>query len=89
MLIIQRSTKFKKDYKKIIDENLKIELRKVLELLQNNQNLPEKYLDHQLKWDYKYFRECHIKPNLLLIYSIDKNKLILYVLRLWSHSDIF
>lgn len=87
---VKKTTKFKKDYKKFNhDEKIVLELRKVLTIISNWGKLPEKYMDHKLKWDYKDMRECHIKPDLLLVYKIDDNKLILLLLRLWSHSEIF
>lgn len=84
------SSRFKKDFKKIKNNKALIEeFEKVVLILANWQELPEKYLDHQLKWEFKDFRECHIKLDLLLIYKIDKDELILYLLRMWSHSEIF
>ncbi|MBI3589662.1 MAG: type II toxin-antitoxin system YafQ family toxin, partial [Candidatus Liptonbacteria bacterium] len=49
--------------------------------------LPDKYQDHQLKGDLVEFRECHIAPNILLIYKIDNNYLRLN--NLGSHSELF
>ncbi|HDX6298077.1 TPA: type II toxin-antitoxin system YafQ family toxin, partial [Campylobacter fetus subsp. venerealis] len=48
-----------------------------------------KFKDHQLKGEYKDFRECHIKPDLLLVYKKDKDLLILIAFKLGSHSEIF
>jgi len=45
--------------------------------LANNEELASKYKDHALIGSYKGFRECHIKPDLLLIY---KNKMKFYFL---------
>jgi mRNA interferase YafQ len=42
-----------------------------------------------LKWEYIWYRECHIRPDLLLIYRIYNDKLILSLLRVWSHSELF
>lgn len=65
------------------------ELYFVLNKLQKWKSLSEKYKDHKLAWDWEWCRECHIKPDLLLVYEIDKWELILYLLRLNSHSEIF
>ncbi len=90
MYNIKQSTQFKKDYKKIInDQKIKTELRKVLDIINNWEKLPTKYKDHKLQWDYKNARECHIRPDLLLVYEIDNQELILLLLRLWTHSEIF
>lgn len=53
------------------------------------EKLPIKYKDHALKWEYIWARECHIKPDLLLIYKIENWELELLLLRMWSHSDLF
>jgi len=42
-----------------------------------------------LKGNYIGFRECHIEPNWLLIYTIDNNRLILTASRTGTHSDLF
>ena len=87
---IIRGTKFKKDFKKYIkDEKTIKEFERIITKLVSWEKLEEKYLDHQLKWRYLKFRECHIKPDLLLIYEIDKNKLFLYLFRIWTHSELF
>ena len=61
----------------------------VIDMLANEQPLPEKYKDHALTGDWKGFRECHIQPDWLLIYEINNNELILYLTRTGSHSDLF
>ncbi len=61
----------------------------VVDLLAAGEQLPEKYHDHALSGDYKGCRECHITPDWLLIYEIDKDELILYLTRTGTHSDVF
>ena len=53
--------------------------------------MPDKYRDHPLTASRKYkgVNECHIQPDWLLIYKIDNNKLMLYLSRTGSHSDLF
>lgn len=83
---------YSKDYKKAIkkiDKSLLPEIEYVLNKLANDEILEVKFKDHQLKGEYKDFRECHIKPNLLLVYKKDKNLLILIAFRLGSHGEIF
>ena len=65
------------------------ELSKVVNLLANRKTLPIKYKDHALSGDYLNFRECHIKPDWLLIYHIDDEELELFLLRTGTHSDLF
>ncbi|WP_330848430.1 type II toxin-antitoxin system YafQ family toxin [Aliarcobacter butzleri] len=57
--------------------------------LANNETLEEKYKDHKLIGDYLGCRECHVKPDLLLIYRIDNQVLELALVRIGNHSDLF
>lgn len=89
---IRYSSQFKKDLKLCLKRGLdKIELRTVIELLQQGSVLPEKYRDHQLKpsKDYRNCRELHIQPDWLLIYKYTDENVILYLVRTGSHSDLF
>ncbi|MFI3242610.1 MAG: type II toxin-antitoxin system YafQ family toxin [Alphaproteobacteria bacterium] len=89
MLTIIRSNKFKTDVKKIKNKKDIEELKSVIVALANNQELDAKYKAHQLIGNYNGYMECHIKPNLLLIYKIDNGELCLYLYRLGSHSMLF
>lgn len=90
MLRIRYETSFKKDYKRIVKRGYDTRLfETVVELLANEQLLPEKYRDHSLSGDYSGFRECHITPDWLLIYRIDNHELILQLTRTGTHSDLF
>ncbi len=82
------SKSYKKTIKKI-DKSLLPEIEYVLDKLANDEILEVKFKDHQLKGEYKDFRECHIKPDLLLVYKKDKDLLILIAFKLGSHSEIF
>jgi len=64
-------------------------LAKIINKLSDSEILPEKYRDHYLTGDYKGFRECHIQPDWLLIYKIEKNILVLTLSRTGTHSDLF
>lgn len=63
MLKLQRSNVFKRDFKK--HGELDTALIEVLYLLLSNKPLLPKYKDYDLIGNYKGFRECHIKPDLL------------------------
>ena len=65
------------------------ELRMVLDKLCAEEPLEERYRDHALTNNYAGFRECHIRPDWLLIYAVDKGKLILTASRTGTHSDLF
>jgi mRNA interferase YafQ len=78
------SKAFKRDIAKI---GLSEPLVEVLYLLLKDQTLPEKYRDHALSGDLQDFRECHVKPDLLLIYK--QTAEFLELARLGSHSELF
>ncbi|RBQ31028.1 type II toxin-antitoxin system mRNA interferase toxin, RelE/StbE family [Arcobacter sp. FW59] len=88
MYQIFRTSSFKKDYKKLSQKNKDI-LKEIIIKLSNNETLEEKYKDHKLIGDYLGCRECHIKPDLLLIYRIDNQILELALVRVGNHSDLF
>ncbi len=80
---------FAKDYKRAKKRGLPLkELKKVAQKLANGEKLKSKYKDHSLKGSFKKDpRECHIKPDWLLIYRIEENELVF--VRTGSHSDLF
>ena len=91
MYKIATTNKYKKDLKRIISKTRLIEdLEDVVFLLSADDTpLPKKYNDHALQGNYAGYRECHIRPNWLLVYQKNKKDLILLLLRTGSHSDIF
>lgn len=86
MRTIDRSSIFKRDFKK--HGEIDVALIEVLYKLINDEVLPEKYRDHALTGDWLGYRECHIKPDLLLIYK-QSNEDSLRLARLGSHSELF
>jgi mRNA interferase YafQ len=56
----------------------------VIKQLQLSNTLPEKYVDHPLAGNWVGYRDCHIKPDLILIYKIDSD--VLKLARVGSHS---
>lgn len=87
MLKIIYSNKFKKDYKKIKNKDTKEKIKLTIIKIAKSEKLDKKYKNHKLKGNYKDYQECHITPDLLLIYKIQKDNIYLY--RLGSHSDLF
>ncbi len=85
---IIRLNSFKKDYKRMLSRGKDVKkLDTVLGILIGGMNLQAKHRDHKLIGNFKSRRECHIEPDWLLIYKIEKNVLILE--RTGSHSDLF
>lgn len=90
MLKIKISSQFKKDLKKFKHNQSAInELDKVLKILVQRKDLPEKYQNHSLSGNWSSTKECHVKPDFLLIYQINEKEGLLILERLGSHSELF
>jgi len=84
------SKQFEKDFKLAKKRGLDLtRLETVVNLLASGKVLPKRYRDHALGGNYRDFRECHIRPDWLLIYRIEKDELMLFLFRTGSHSDLF
>jgi mRNA interferase YafQ len=82
------TSQFKRDFKKRAREkDLNALLSSVIDLVIEGDSLPAKFRDHPLKGGYSGCRECHLKPDLLLIYARGPEELRL--IRLGSHSELF
>ena len=84
------SNKFVKDLKRLLkrglDESILLE---VINMLSNDEKLPERCSPHKLSGAYAGLWECHIKPDVLLIYEYSFDNKELFVRRTGSHSDLF
>ena len=90
MLKIIKSKSFRKDEKLAKKQNLDLsKLDFVINQLANHKQLDPKYYDHKLSGSFSSFRECHIEPDWILVYSIIDQFLELYLFRTGSHSNIF
>ena len=90
MLDVVLSNRFKKDIKLAAKRGLDLaELETVVNRLAAQQPLPDKNRDHSLTGDYIGFRECHIRPDWLLVYRVDGEDLVLFLFRTGSHTDLF
>ena len=89
---IERSTAFKRDYKREAKgrhrATLDADLIPVLTALTNDETPKPRYRDHDLSGDWQGYRECHIKPDLLLIYR-KTDAYTLRLARIGSHSELF
>ena len=85
-----QSSQFKKDFKKASKNPYwkKEDILQVVELLAKDIPLPERFKDHVLIGNYAHCRECHIKPDWLLIYSKEGED-ILNLIRTGTHSELF
>lgn len=83
---IKARNQFKRDYQKLglLDERW----FEVMYLLINDKPLPDYFRDHALNGEYIGFRDCHVNPDLVLIYrKVDDD--ILELVRIGSHSQLF
>ncbi len=89
---IERTTAFKRDYRraKAISRYRDLDERLValLEFLANDRPLPPQNRDHALSGNWSSYRDCHLWPDLLLIYA-KASPDVLRLVRLGSHSELF
>ena len=81
---------FKKDRKLMQKQNKNMnELTEIMNLLINEQPLLPKHKNHPLYGNYRNWWECHIEPDWLLIYRIEKSTNQIIFHRTGTHSDLF
>lgn len=83
-----RTNQFRRSYKKLrLTDDEELAYIDILYHLLSEIPLDRKYSDHQLKGELEEFRECHVKPDLLLLYKIEDQTLKL--VDIGSHSELF
>jgi len=91
MRTIERTSQFKRDYKREAKgqhrATLDADLFSVVQTLTNDLPLQPHHRDHPLTGEWRDHRDCHIKPDLVLIYQIPDND-TLRLVRLGSHSEL-
>ena len=90
-LSIVTTKRFRKNFKKVaqsktFDRNV---FEFVIDRLVSGEKLESNFRVHRLTGDLSDYRECHLKPDILLIYFIDKGDLILVLVNIGSHSELF
>ncbi len=92
MRTIERTTAFRSDFKREKrgqhSRDLDSLVSSIVSLLADDKSLPEKHRDHSLGGAWRDHRECHLKPDLLLIYR-KPGSAVLQLVRLGSHSELF
>lgn len=88
---IETTNAFKRDYKRVKatpkHRDIELLLPEVLGLLVADSPLSERHRDHALSGEWKDHRDCHVKPDLVLIYR-KPNDEVLQLVRLGSHSEL-
>ncbi|MCR4279401.1 MAG: type II toxin-antitoxin system YafQ family toxin [Candidatus Zambryskibacteria bacterium] len=81
---------FRKSLRKIASSGSKgalTDIEEVINKLSKGIRLGQKHKDHPLAGELQYYRECHVRPDMLLIYRIEEDNLVL--IDVGSHSQLF
>jgi mRNA interferase YafQ len=91
MRAIERTSRFKRDYRReksgVLSKRLDALLMEAIDLLASDSPLPHRSFDHALSGEWSGFRDCHIRPDLVLIYE-KPDADTLRLVRLGSHSEL-
>lgn len=85
---IVHTSQFKRDFKKLrLSDQDEARLLEVIDALIDDKPIPVRYRDHGLTGNWIGCRECHLKPDILLIYKPEGN--VVKFMRIGSHSSLF
>ena len=91
MRTIEPTTRFRRDFKREMKgryrSTLEIDFNQVLMLLRTDSVMPPRYQDHPLTGNWVDHRDCHVRPDLVLIYR-KPDQDTLQLVRLGSHSEL-
>ncbi len=89
-LKLKQTSNFKKDLRRMAKRGADLNLlNDVVEILLRQETLSEKYHDHPLTGNWNGYRDCHIEPDWVLIYRVEKETLVLLATRTGTHSELF
>jgi mRNA interferase YafQ len=63
-------------------------MNKVVDAIASGETLDAKYLDHPLTGNWKGFHDCHIAPDWIMLYKLEKQVLTLTLTRTGSHAEL-
>jgi mRNA interferase YafQ len=88
---VRTTSRFRKSLKRILKSGLfkRKDIEDVVDILVRGEKLDNSYSDHQLSGDMIDNRECHIRSDLLLMYRIEDDNLVLVLINIGSHSELF
>ena len=91
MRTVRYTGRFRRDYKREKagrhNRYLDAELLKIVNMLSKGERLPQRCFDHPLSGEWSDYRDCHIRPDLILIYR-KPDETSLELVRLGSHSEL-
>jgi mRNA interferase YafQ len=85
------SKRFEKSYVKLRRSGKleRGEVEFVVAMLASGKKLGPEYQDHALHGEYDGCRECHIRGDILLVYRMEHEKLVLIIMNIGTHSQLF
>ena len=91
MYLVRSTQGYRKAYKRVsrqqgFDQKL---LDEIIDTLSRDEALDPRYQDHQLTGELGNARECHLKHNLLLAYEKHDDILVLLLIDIGTHDDVF
>ena len=93
MYLITRTKTFEKSFKKLAKSGFakknKLVVELVIDKIASGRALDKKYKDHALSGQFADYRECHNLNDLLLVNKIEKKELIIKLIKIGSHSQLF
>ena len=91
MRTVKRTAQFRRDFKRVKrgvhGRHLDASLLEVLELLVADVPLPSRYVDHPMKGEYVDCRDCHLRPDLVLVYR-KRDSDVLELIRIGTHARL-
>lgn len=90
MLVLNRTKTFLKDSRKLVlSDKHYTKLVQYLDLLSQQEPLPEEALDHSLKGEWEDYREFHVSGDVLVVYRINEQRKAVELIRVGSHTQLF
>lgn len=91
MYVVDSTKEYRKAYKRVSKhKNFNRQVfEEIIDTLSQGEKLESKYQDHQLTGEFKEYRECHVKNNILLMYQKHEDILLLLLVNLGTHDDLF
>lgn len=91
MRTVRYTSRFRRDYRREqsgrLGKRLDAMLLETVNMLAKDEPLPQRYFDHPLAGEWSDHRDCHIRPDLILIYRKPDAE-SLELIRLGSHSAL-
>ena len=88
---VDRTAQFRRDFKRVKrgvhGRHIDATLLAALEMLAADAVLPVRYVDHAMKGEFRDCRDCHLRPNLVLVYR-KRGSDVLELVRIGSHTQL-